>query len=96
MLLTVWQGDCDEGVWVHHRTLTSQPHPAPNTLTHAPRTPDSPTHPLNPLPLRNRHSEAEPLLRQALEQRLRVLGPEHPDTISTIDILASCTDALGR
>ena len=38
-----------EGVWVNHRTLTSQPHPVPYNLTHAPPTPDIlPTSP--PLP----------------------------------------------
>ena len=54
------------------------------------------THPLNPLPARNRHSEAEPLYRQALELENRVLGPEHPDTITSINRLADCIRAMGR
>ena len=55
-----------------------------------------PSRPLFPLPARNRHSEAEPLYRQALELQQRVLGPEHPDTIKCIATLASCINATGR
>ena len=54
------------------------------------------SHPLSPLPLRNRHSEAEPLYRQAVEQQQRVLGPEHPDTIMAISKLAACISATSR
>ena len=94
MLLT-GQGGCDEGVWVHHHTLTSQPQPVPFTLPHAPCTPDI-SHPLTPLPACNRHSEVERLHRQALELQQRVLGPEHPDTISSINNLAACIQDMGR
>ncbi|KAG2490690.1 hypothetical protein HYH03_010852 [Edaphochlamys debaryana] len=45
---------------------------------------------------RGRHEEAEPLYRQVLELRQRVLGPEHPDTVSSINNLASCIQARGR
>ena len=52
--------------------------------------------PSHPLPVRNRHSEAEPLHRQVLELRQQVLGPEHPDTITSINNLALCVYAMGR
>ena len=39
---------------------------------------------------------AEPLYRQALEKRQRVLGQEHPDTIASINKLAVCLDTMGR
>ena len=39
---------------------------------------------------------AEPLFRQALEMRRRVLGPEHPATIASINNLAGCINAMGR
>ena len=55
-----------------------------------------PSHPLSPLPARNRYSEAELLHRQALEQQKRVQGSEHPNTIASISSLASCIDAMGR
>ena len=55
-----------------------------------------PSHPLSPLPARNRRSEAEPLFRQVLELRQRVLGPEHPGTISSINSLAACLHDMGR
>ena len=55
-----------------------------------------PTHPLTPLMARTRHSEAEPLYRQVVEQRQRVVAPEHPDTITSINNLAVCIDAMGR
>ena len=94
MLLTGWQGGCNEGVWVNHRTLTSQPHPVPYTLTHVPRTPPIlPSTPPHPPP---RHSDAAPLFRQVLELWQRVLGPEHPDTIRSIDDLAVCIRNTGR
>ena len=43
-----------------------------------------------------RYSEAELLYRQVLEQRQRVLGPEHPDTIASINNLAVCIPDIGR
>ena len=86
---------CDEGVWVNHCTLTAQPHPVPYTLTHASGIPAI-SHPPHPLLARDRHSEAEPLFRQALEQWQQVLGPEHPDTITSIINLAECIHKLGR
>ena len=39
---------------------------------------------------------AEPLYRQALELRQRVLGPDHTDTIKSIKDLAVCISAMGR
>eukprot|EP00955_Chlamydomonas_euryale_P016738 178602-Chlamydomonas_euryale.AAC.1 len=35
-----------------------------------------------------RLNEAEPLLRKALERRVLVLGPSHPDSLSSINNLA--------
>ena len=55
-----------------------------------------PSHPLSPLPARNRHSEAEPLYRQVLELEQRVQGLEHPDTIKSINNLAVCIHDMGR
>ena len=55
-----------------------------------------PSHPLNPLLACNRHSEAEPLYRQALELRQRVLGPDNPATITSINNVAACIGAMGR
>ncbi|PNH04770.1 Kinesin light chain [Tetrabaena socialis] len=43
-----------------------------------------------------RYMEAEPLSRQALELRRRVLGEEHPDTANSIHNLAACIYAQGR
>ncbi|PNH10349.1 Nephrocystin-3 [Tetrabaena socialis] len=43
-----------------------------------------------------RGMEAEPLSRQALELRRRVLGEEHPDTASSVSSLASCIQDQGR
>ena len=42
------------------------------------------------LRVNGQYSEAEPLYRQALEGRTRVLGPDHPDTLSGINNLAMC------
>jgi hypothetical protein len=36
------------------------------------------------------------MYRQALELRGRVLGPEHPDTITSINNLAGTVEQLGR
>ena len=55
-----------------------------------------PSHPHFPLRARNRHSDAAPLFRQVLELRQRVLGPEHPDTITSISNLAGCIRNMGR
>ncbi|HTW69418.1 MAG TPA: tetratricopeptide repeat protein [Acetobacteraceae bacterium] len=38
---------------------------------------------------------ALPLFRRALECRERVLGPEHPDTLTSVNNLAGCMRALG-
>ena len=43
-----------------------------------------------------RHSEAEPLYRQALELWQRTVGPEHPDTLTSIVHLALCIQDVGR
>ena len=39
-----------------------------------------------------RYSEAEPLFRRAMEARERVLGPDHPDTLSSVNSLALLLD----
>jgi len=38
---------------------------------------------------------ALPLFRRALESRERLLGPEHPDTLTSVNNLAHCLNALG-
>ena len=38
---------------------------------------------------------ALPLYRRALESCERVLGPEHPDTLTSVNNLALCMEALG-
>ena len=43
-----------------------------------------------------RLNEAEQLYGQALDLRARVLGPDHPDTISSVNNLAICTKDMGR
>ena len=43
-----------------------------------------------------RRDEAEPLLRQALEALVRVLGADHPDTISAVSSLGRCIQKQGR
>jgi tetratricopeptide (TPR) repeat protein len=43
-----------------------------------------------------RHEEAEPLARQTWEARARVLGPEHPDTLDSLDTYATALRGLGR
>ena len=48
------------------------------------------------LRVNGQYSEAEPLYRQALEGRTRVLGPDHQDTLSNINNLAICIDDQGR
>ncbi|MDB6132634.1 MAG: Kinesin light chain, partial [Verrucomicrobiales bacterium] len=45
------------------------------------------------------HAGAEPLLRRVLEALERVLGPEHPDTITSFNNLAALLEskeAFGR
>jgi cell division protein FtsB len=42
------------------------------------------------------HSDAERVLREALKERERVLGPEHPDTILTRHWLAVALDYQGK
>ena len=54
------------------------------------------SHPLSPLLVHNRQSEAEPLYRQVLEQQLHVLGSEHPATITASSNLAACIYTMGR
>jgi tetratricopeptide (TPR) repeat protein len=39
---------------------------------------------------------ALPLFRHALESRERVLGKEHPDTLSSVNNLAGCLDTMGE
>ncbi|KXZ48009.1 hypothetical protein GPECTOR_31g373 [Gonium pectorale] len=46
--------------------------------------------------LEGRYTEAEPLYRQALELRQRVLGEAHPDTAASLNNLANCIDSQGR
>ena len=41
-------------------------------------------------------AEAEPLYKRALEARERVLGPEHPDTLTSVNNLAGALQAQGR
>ncbi len=43
-----------------------------------------------------RYSEAEPLYKQALQLREKVLGKEHPDTLDSIDGLAGLYQSQGR
>jgi len=43
-----------------------------------------------------RYAEAEGMHRQALELRRKVLGAEHPSTLSSMDNLASVLRSLGR
>jgi len=45
---------------------------------------------------RAQHAEAEPLYGRALEIRQKVLGPEHPDTATSLDNLAGLYDSQGR
>jgi serine/threonine protein kinase/tetratricopeptide (TPR) repeat protein len=44
----------------------------------------------------DRPSEAEPLSRQTWEARRRVLGPEHRDTLNSMDTYAQALQGLGR
>ena len=46
--------------------------------------------------LLNRPDDAEPLYSQVLEARRRVLGPEHPDTLTTMHDLARLYSVRGR
>ncbi len=43
-----------------------------------------------------KYAEAEPLARAALDQSERVLGVEHPDTLTSVSNLAALCDAQGR
>jgi hypothetical protein len=43
-----------------------------------------------------RHREARDLLESSLEERLRILGPDSPDTLLSRHALARATAALGR
>ena len=43
-----------------------------------------------------RYEEAEPLYKRALEIRERVLGPDHPDTATSLNNLAILYDNQGR
>eukprot|EP00955_Chlamydomonas_euryale_P001214 14080-Chlamydomonas_euryale.AAC.1 len=47
---------------------------------------------LVPLP----RSQAEPLYRRALDIRENMYGPEHPDTLTTVVLLASLLKKVGR
>lgn len=44
----------------------------------------------------NRHADAEPLWRRALEIRRKNLGPDHPEAIGSGDKLARCLMAQGK
>jgi hypothetical protein len=44
----------------------------------------------------NKHAEAEPFLRRALESRERALGESHPETLRSCGTLGSTLRALGR
>ena len=41
-------------------------------------------------------AEAEPYYREALEKRRRVLGEEHPDTLVSINNMATLLEKQGR
>ena len=43
-----------------------------------------------------RYGEAEPLFKRALEVNERVLGPEHPDTLTSVNNLAALYLVQGR
>jgi len=43
-----------------------------------------------------RSFDAEPYCRRALEARERVLGPEHPATLTSVNNLGAVLHALGR
>jgi hypothetical protein len=43
-----------------------------------------------------RHTDAEPLLVECLERRKHTLGPQHADTIHSIDTLANLYEVLGE
>jgi hypothetical protein len=53
------------------------------------------THSTAPAALQ-KYTEAEPLYREALEARRRVLGPDHPSTITSINNWAGCLLDMGR
>ena len=42
------------------------------------------------------YAKAEPLLKEALETRQKVLGPEHPDTVRSLNSLAEIYQAMGE
>ena len=48
------------------------------------------------LEARGAFAEAEPLLRRALEARERLLGPEHRDTLTAVNNLATVLEQLGK
>ena len=41
------------------------------------------------------YAKAEPLFKEALEIRQKVLGPEHPDTATSLNNLAALYQAMG-
>jgi tetratricopeptide (TPR) repeat protein len=43
-----------------------------------------------------RTAEAIPLLEQALADRERILGPDHPDTLTSRNSLAQAYESVGR
>ncbi|MEZ5578736.1 MAG: tetratricopeptide repeat protein [Candidatus Competibacteraceae bacterium] len=43
-----------------------------------------------------RYGDAEPLYQRALAAREKVLGPEHPDTLSSVNNLAGLYQSQGR
>ena len=54
------------------------------------------SHYLNTLCAYSKTAEAEPMFRQALADHTRVLGADHPDTITSVNNLATNLDAQGK
>lgn len=46
--------------------------------------------------LLGRYREAETMLRRALERREKVLGPDHPDTLSSVNALGCVLESQGQ
>ena len=42
-----------------------------------------------------RLTDAEPILIECLERRKHALGPQHPDSVHTLDTLANLYDVTG-
>ena len=84
--------------WARRSRCTSRPWPtasgswAPTTPTRSPRGTTSRT----PTRRRAAWSQAIPLYEQTLADRERVLGPDHPDTLTSRNNLAYAYQAAGR